>query len=213
MAHGAWRERLGSKSKTIAFNAMRHALCAMLIFSAPAGAQEMKEPQKAAFAGGCFWGLEKYFGEQTGVLSTRVGYTGGHVPNPGYELVCTGKTGHAEAVEVTFDSAKTSYENLLEFFFTHHNPTTLNRQGNDVGTQYRSAIFYYSPEQKDAAQKAKDALGQSGIYPKPIVTEVEPAAEFYAAEEYHQKYLKKNPGGYCEINLQPEKVREVLRSI
>ena len=112
-----------------------------------------------------------------------------------------------------YDPARVSYDDLLEFFFTHHNPTSLNRQGNDVGTQYRSAIFYTTPEQKAAAEKAKDALNQSGVYKKPIVTEIEPAAEFYAAEDYHQKYLKKNPHGYCEINLQPEKVREVLRSV
>ena len=177
-----------------------------------AGAATMKEYEKATFAGGCFWGMEKYFGEITGVVSTRVGYTGGTVKNPDYELVCTGTTGHAEAVEVTYDPARVPYEDLLEFFFTHHNPTTLNRQGNDVGTQYRSAIFYHSPAQKAAAEKAKSALEQSGVLKKPIVTQIEPASEFYSAEDYHQKYLKKNPGGYCEINLQPTSVLTVLRA-
>lgn len=168
--------------------------------------------QKATFAAGCFWGIEKYFGMEKGVVQTRVGYTGGTRKNPTYEAVCTGTTGHAEAVEVVFDPAQTSYENLLEFFFTHHDPTTLNRQGNDVGTQYRSAIFYHTPEQRAAAQKAIAVLGHSGIFKHPIVTEVAPAGEFYAAEEYHQKYLEKNPRGYCHIQLQSGRIREALRA-
>ncbi len=176
------------------------------------GAEAMKNSyQKAAFAGGCFWGMEKAFGALEGVVSTQVGYAGGSVKNPSYELVCAGKTGHAEAVEITYDPSRVHYDDLLEFFFTHHDPTTLNRQGNDVGTQYRSAIFCNTPEQQAAALKAKEILDRSGIFKKPVVTEITLAGEFFPAEDYHQKYLKKNPHGYCDIHLQPAKVREILR--
>ena len=177
-----------------------------------AGAETMKASEKAAFAGGCFCGMEKIFGELEGVLETRVGYTGGTSKNPSYEAVCTGLTGHAEAIEVTYDPSKISYEDLLEFFFTHHDPTTLNRQGNDIGTQYRSAIFFYSPEQEKAALNAKEILAKSGILKKPVVTEIKPAGEFYSAEDYHQKYLQKNPHGYCAIHLQSAKIGEALRA-
>ena len=168
--------------------------------------------QKATFAGGCFWGMEKIFSELPGVTSTRVGYTGGTTPKPSYEMVCTGRTGHAEAIEVTYDPARISYDDLVEFFFTHHNPTTLNRQGNDVGTQYRSAIFYHTPAQQTAAARALEALTQAKVFHSPIVTTVEPAGEFYAAEDYHQQYLKKNPHGYCDIHLQSAKVRDALHA-
>lgn len=168
--------------------------------------------EKATFAGGCFWGMEKYFSEMEGVLSTRVGYTGGTLKDPGYEEVCTGLTGHAEAVEISYDPSRLSYEDLLEFFFTHHDPTTLNRQGPDVGSQYRSAIFYHTPAQEQAAEKAKELLDHSGVFKKPVVTEIKAAGEFYAAEDYHQKYLKKNPFGYCSIHLQPKRVSEILRA-
>jgi peptide-methionine (S)-S-oxide reductase len=168
--------------------------------------------QTATFAGGCFWGMEKVFGELKGVVSTRVGYTGGTAKNPTYEMVCTGRTGHAEAIGVTYDPTRISYEELLEFFFTHHDPTTLNRQGNDVGTQYRSAIFYQTPEQQAAARRAKDVLTRSGVFHGPIVSTIEPAGEFFPAEEYHQKYLQKNPHGYCDIHLQSAKVRDILRA-
>ena len=171
------------------------------------------QAQTATFAGGCFWGIEKIFGELSGVLSTRVGYTGGTVPDPSYELVCTGRTGHAEAIEVVFDPSTISYEELVEFFFTHHDSTTLNRQGNDVGTQYRSAIFFHTPEQQAAAARAIDALTAAKIFRTPVTTTVEPAGPFYPAEDYHQKYLKKNPDGYCHILLQPSKVRETLRAV
>lgn len=174
-----------------------------------AGDHAMKA-EKATFAGGCFWGMEKYLGEIPGVMTTQVGYTGGNVKNPSYELVCTGSTGHAEAVELTFDPSKISYEDLLIFFFTHHDPTTLNRQGNDIGTQYRSAIFYHSPEQKASAEKFKKALADAKVFRGSVVTEIVPAREFYAAEDYHQKYLQKNPHGYCHILLQSAKVKEVL---
>ena len=141
-----------------------------------------------------------------------MGYTGGTTKQPTYEMVCTDQTGHAEAIEVTYDPARISYEDLLEFFFTHHDPTTLNRQGNDVGTQYRSAIFYHTPQQQAAARQATETLARSGVFKQPIVTAIEPAAEFFAAEEYHQKYLQKNPHGYCDIRLQSAKVRDILRA-
>lgn len=176
-------------------------------------AEEMTmKTEKATFAGGCFWGMEKVFGEIEGVTATRVGYTGGKLKNPGYEAVCTGLTGHAESIEVTFDPSKVSYEDLLEFFFAHHDPTTLNRQGNDAGTQYRSAIFTHSPEQKKAAEHAKALLQAAHVFKQPITTQIASAGEFYAAENYHQKYLEKNPGGYCHINFQSKRVGEVLRA-
>ncbi len=167
--------------------------------------------EKATFAAGCFWGVEKVFGDLEGVVSTQVGYTGGVLKNPGYEQVCSGRTGHAEAIEITFDPAQVTYDDLLEVFFRHHDPTTLNRQGNDIGTQYRSAIFYHSPAEEKAARRAVEALKAAKIFKTPIVTTVEPAGEFYRAEETHQKYLKKNPRGYCHLLLQSAKVGEVLR--
>ena len=168
--------------------------------------------EKATFAAGCFWGVEKVFSATPGVTATRVGYTGGTTKNPTYEQVCSGLTGHAEAIEITFDPSKISYDDLLEVFFRHHDPTTKNRQGNDAGTQYRSAIFYYSPEQKAAAKKTLTLLDGAKIFRNGIVTEVTPASEFYAAEEYHQKYLKKNPMGYCHIQLQSAKIAQVLKA-
>lgn len=167
--------------------------------------------QVATFAGGCFWGMEKVFSELPGVVTTRVGYTGGTVKDPSYEMVCTGRTGHAEAIEVTYDPSRLSYHDLLEFFFTRHDPTTLNRQGNDIGTQYRSAIFTHTPPQQAAALTATQALEEAGVFRKPVVTLIEPAGAFYPAEDYHQQYLKKNPSGYCDIHLQVAKVQEVLR--
>lgn len=167
--------------------------------------------ETAVIAGGCFWGMEKYLAQIEGVLKTRVGYTGGTFVNPTYELVCTGMTGHAEAVEIVFDPAKVSYEELLVTFFTLHDPTTLNRQGPDVGSQYRSAIFYHSNEQEDAAKRAVAALDKAGVFKHRIVTQIAPAGEFYAAEDYHQKYLKKNPGGYCSITPGSAKIAQVLR--
>ncbi|HYE33755.1 MAG TPA: bifunctional methionine sulfoxide reductase B/A protein [Methylomirabilota bacterium] len=152
--------------------------------------------EKATFAGGCFWGMEEIIRDIPGVISTTVGYTGGTTKNPTYKQICTGTTGHAEAVEITYDPAKTSYETLLTFFFRMHDPTTLNRQHNDVGTQYRSAIFYHSDEQKRIAEEVKARTGKAGKWKKPIVTEITKASEFYPAEDYHQDYLKKNPGGY-----------------
>ena len=169
--------------------------------------------EKATFAGGCFWGMEKLFSEPDGVVSTRVGYTGGHVKDPSYEIVCTGTTGHAEAIEITYDPAKISYKKLLEIFFNYHDPTTVNRQGNDIGTQYRSAIFYHDTAQRETAAKAIELLTQAKIFKNKIVTQMEPADEFYAAEDYHQKYLKKNPNGYCAIHFQSHKIAEVLKQL
>ncbi|MBX7231576.1 MAG: bifunctional methionine sulfoxide reductase B/A protein [Bdellovibrionales bacterium] len=150
----------------------------------------------AILAGGCFWGMEELIRKQPGVLRTQVGYSGGNGTNPSYEIVKTGLSGHAESIKIIYDKNKTSYENLLRFFFRIHDPTTKNQQGNDIGTQYRSAIFYLNEEQKIIAEKIKSEVNQSGKWPKPVVTEIVPAMTFYAAEEYHQHYLEKNPGGY-----------------
>lgn len=156
--------------------------------------------QKATFAAGCFWGVEGAFRKVPGVVSTRVGYIGGNLPNPSYELVCTDKTGHAEAIEIVFDPQQISYEQLLKIFWDNHNPTTLNKQGPDVGTQYRSAIFYHSEEQQQIAQKSKAALENSKRYKNPIVTEITAATEFYPAEEYHQNYNEKHHISHCPID-------------
>ena len=171
-----------------------------------------EKTEKATFAAGCFWGVEKVFGALPGVVSTQVGYTGGSVKDPTYEEVCTGRTGHAEAIEITYDPSRVRYEELLEVFFRHHDPTTADRQGNDVGPQYRSAVFYHSDEQKKAAEQALQALREAKIFRDRIVTEVVRADEFYRAEEYHQKYLKKNPFGYCSLQMQSAKVGEVLKA-
>ncbi len=154
----------------------------------------------ATLAGGCFWGVEEIFRKIPGVIETQVGYTGGTTPNPTYKQVCGGGTGHAEAIQITFDPAKVSYVQILSYFFRLHDPTTLNRQHNDVGTQYRSAIFYHDDQQKQAAEKVKAEFDKSGRFDKPIVTQIVKATEFYPAEDYHQKYLVKNPGGYnCHV--------------
>jgi peptide-methionine (S)-S-oxide reductase len=150
---------------------------------------------KASFGAGCFWGVEAAFRRLAGVKSTQVGYMGGTVKNPTYEDVCTDRTGHAEVVEVTYDPKVTSYNDLLEVFWTNHNPTTLNRQGPDVGGQYRSAIFYYSPEQLVEARASREAA--QAKFPKPIVTQIVPASEFWRAEEYHQQYLEKRGESHC----------------
>ncbi len=147
----------------------------------------------ATFAAGCFWGVEEIFRTQPGVIETEVGYTGGHVDNVTYKQVCYENTGHAEAVNITFDPTKTSYEQLVRTFFELHDPTTVNRQGPDVGSQYRSAIFYHSPEQKAVAEKVIKELSASGKFSEKIVTEIIAAPTFWKAEEYHQKYFLKNP--------------------
>ena len=152
--------------------------------------------QTALLAGGCFWGMEEVFRKVPGVVATTVGYTGGKKANPSYEDVSSGTTGHAESIKIEFDPAKLSYEALLKIFFRMHNPTTLNRQGNDVGTQYRSAIFYLNEAQKKTAHDVIKIVDHSKKWPAPVVTEVTSASIFYPAESYHQKYLVKNPDGY-----------------
>jgi peptide methionine sulfoxide reductase msrA/msrB len=156
--------------------------------------------ETAILAGGCFWGMEEIIRQIPGVTKTIVGYSGGTTADPTYEEVCTGTTGHAEAIEVVFDSSRVSYETLLDYFFRMHDPTTLNRQHNDVGTQYRSAIFYTSEAQKKTAEGVKARWDKSGKFNRPITTEISAAGKFYSAEDYHQKYLVKHPGGYtCHV--------------
>jgi peptide-methionine (S)-S-oxide reductase len=161
--------------------------------------------ETATLAGGCFWCLEAVYDRMKGVESVESGYLGGAVPNPTYEAVCTGQTGHAEAVRIIFDPAVVSYRELLEVFFVIHDPTTLNRQGNDVGTQYRSAIFYHSPAQQETAENVIAALTKAGVFDRPIVTEVVPAGPFYPAEDYHQEYFARNPSQpYCVYVVNPK---------
>ena len=155
--------------------------------------------ETATFGAGCFWGIEAAFRNIPGVVDAVVGYSGGRMENPTYKDVCTDETGHAEVVEVTFDSSKLSYEQLLEAFWKMHDPTQVNRQGPDFGSQYRSAIFFHSPEQKAAAEKSKAALQASGKFRKPIATEITAAGPFYRAEEYHQRYLEKRGAASCHF--------------
>lgn len=168
--------------------------------------------ETATLAGGCFWCLEAVFDQLKGVESVVSGYTGGHKPNPTYYEVCSETTGHAEAVQIVFDPQVISYRDLLGVFFSVHDPTTLNRQGNDVGTSYRSAIFYHSTEQKTAAEETIAALTREGLWPDPIVTEVTPFDVFYPAEDYHQEYFSKNPWQpYCVMVVAP-KVRKFRKN-
>jgi peptide-methionine (S)-S-oxide reductase len=172
----------------------------------------MSQNEVTTLAGGCFWCLEAAFGQLRGVERVESGYSGGRVPNPSYERVCTGTTGHAEVVQVTFDPALISFADLLHVFFTIHDPTTLNQQGGDVGTQYRSAVFYHSPEQKAEAERVIAELTAEKVWDDPIVTEVEPLARFYPAEEYHRDYYRRNPDqGYCRAVVAPKvaKVRKL----
>ena len=155
--------------------------------------------EKATFGAGCFWGVEASFRQIPGVTDAAVGYLGGQTQDPTYKDVCTDQTGHAEVVQLTYDPAKVTYEQLLDAFWNMHNPTTLNRQGPDVGTQYRSAIFFHTPEQKAAAEVSKAKLQASGRYRSPVVTEITPASDFYRAEEYHQRYLEKRGLVSCHI--------------
>ena len=155
--------------------------------------------EKATFGAGCFWGIEAAFRQVHGVKSTAVGFMGGTLNDPTYEDVCSGRTGHAEVVQVEFDPSQVTYEQLLAVFWENHDPTTLNRQGPDVGTQYRSAIFFYNPEQEAAAKASADAIARSVRYKRPVVTEITPAREFWRAEEYHQQYLEKRGVSHCRI--------------
>lgn len=159
----------------------------------------------ATLAGGCFWCLEAVYDQVKGVQSVESGYMGGHVQNPTYRAVCTGQTGHAEVIQITYDPQVVAFKDLLDVFFTIHDPTTLNRQGNDVGTQYRSAIYYHSPEQKAVAEQTIAAVNASRIWNAPIVTEVTAADTFYVAEDYHQEYFVNNPEqGYCRVIVAPK---------
>ena len=159
----------------------------------------------ATLAGGCFWCLEAVYDQTKGVSSVESGYMGGKNADPTYEQVCSGRTGHAEVVRITFDPAAISFRELLEIFFVIHDPTTLNRQGNDAGTQYRSAIFYHSPEQKQTAEAVIAAIAKEKVYDNPIVTEVVPSTTFYVAEAYHQEYFARNPSqGYCTYVVGPK---------
>ncbi|MBC8021692.1 MAG: peptide-methionine (S)-S-oxide reductase MsrA [Burkholderiales bacterium] len=162
--------------------------------------------ESATLAGGCFWCLEAVFDELQGVASVESGYMGGHNPNPAYEDVCGGGTGHAEVVQVTFDPHVLPYEDLLGVFFSIHDPTTLNRQGNDAGTQYRSAIFFHSPEQERAARALVDKLAREKVFSKPIVTEIAPASQFHMAEDEHQEYFRRVGAGnpYCSYVIEPK---------
>ena len=157
---------------------------------------------RATFAAGCFWGVEATFRQVEGVLSTAVGYTGGTLENPSYRAVCTDTTGHAEAVDIEYDPSKVTFGQLLDIFWESHDPTTLNRQGPDFGSQYRSAIYYHDSFQDSAARESKERLNASGRYPRPIVTEITPASTFYRAEEYHQQYLEKRGMAHCRPAVQ-----------
>jgi methionine-S-sulfoxide reductase len=156
--------------------------------------------ETATLAGGCFWGVEEILRSIPGVIETTVGYTGGTTRNPTYKDVCRGDTGHAEAIQVVFDPQRIGYEQILDTFFRLHDPTTLNRQHNDVGTQYRSAIFHHDERQREIAQRVKARVNATGQFKRPVVTEIAPASTFWSAEEYHQDYLQKNPSGYnCHV--------------
>eukprot|EP00696_Hemimastix_kukwesjijk_P003302 gnl/Hemi2/14064_TR4775_c0_g1_i1.p1 gnl/Hemi2/14064_TR4775_c0_g1~~gnl/Hemi2/14064_TR4775_c0_g1_i1.p1 ORF type:complete len:166 (-),score=56.26 gnl/Hemi2/14064_TR4775_c0_g1_i1:108-605(-) len=159
----------------------------------------MASPKSATFGGGCFWGVEKFFRKEFGsAITTKVGYMGGAAADPSYEAVCTGQTGHAEVVSMLYDEAKVEYRQLVEYFYRVHDPTTPNQQGNDRGTQYRSVIFFHSPEQETVAKEVTERMQRHHVFEgKQIVTQIAPAGKFWTAEEYHQDYLEKNPGGYC----------------
>jgi peptide-methionine (S)-S-oxide reductase len=166
---------------------------------------ENSQREVATLGGGCFWCLEAVFDQLRGVEDVVSGYAGGQMPNPSYDAVCSGTTGHAEVIQVTFNPAEVSYRELLEVFFTIHDPTTLNRQGADVGTQYRSVIFYHGDEQRDTAREVIRDLEAEGVWENPIVTQVVPMPEFYPAETYHQEYYARNPRqGYCQVVIAPK---------
>jgi peptide-methionine (S)-S-oxide reductase len=175
---------------------------------------ETMERQVATFGSGCFWCTEAIFQRLDGVEKVVSGYSGGHVENPTYEQVCTGTTGHAESIQITYDPSKASYDELLEVFWKTHDPTTRNRQGNDVGPQYRSVIFYHNPEQKKLAESYKGKLEAERIWTRPVVTEIVPFTRFWPAEDYHQNYYNNNPSkGYCSIVITPkiEKFKKIFR--
>ena len=189
-----------SRCRNILALGLAGLLCQGALAGAPAkGKKKMETTAKtetATLAGGCFWGMQEILRALPGVLKTTVGYTGGKTENPKYEDVHAGATGHAESIEIVFNPAKLKYGAILDMFFKMHDPTTPGRQGNDVGSQYRSAIFYHSPAQKAEAEAAKARAQASGLWKRPITTELAPAGKFWTAEDYHQDYLKKHPGGY-----------------
>ncbi|RZL50518.1 MAG: peptide-methionine (S)-S-oxide reductase [Pedobacter sp.] len=190
------------------------AIILTLLFMQDADAQKAKL-QKATFGMGCFWCTEALFQRLIGVSTVKSGYEGGDIPNPTYEEVCTGTTNHAEVIEVTYDPAKITYDELLEVFWKSHDPTTLNRQGADVGTQYRSVIFYHSDEQKTLAEKYKAELNKANAFGKPVVTEITKAQPFYVAENYHQDYFVKNGElPYCRLVILPkmEKLEKLFKA-
>ncbi|MEE8129057.1 MAG: peptide-methionine (S)-S-oxide reductase MsrA [Vicinamibacterales bacterium] len=156
--------------------------------------------ETATFGAGCFWGVEEAFRTVDGVVATAAGYAGGATENPAYKEVCSGRTGHAEVVQVEFDPARVGYEQLLDLFWSIHDPTQLNRQGPDVGTQYRTVIFYHSDSQREAATASREAVGRSGRFARPVATEIEPAATFWRAEDYHQQYIARGGRGACAIS-------------
>lgn len=161
--------------------------------------------EKATFGGGCFWCVEEVYQQLDGVSAVESGYTGGQILNPTYEQVCSGTTGHAEVVQITFDPERITYESLLDYFWKLHDPTTLNRQGNDIGTQYRSAIFYHTPQQREAAEKSKRDMDASGTFGRSIVTEITEASTYYPAENYHQDYYRLNKSQpYCQYIIAPK---------
>ena len=177
-------------------------------FAQPKGALMSDTKQTTYLAGGCFWGMEELVREISGVLETEVGYTGGNIPNATYDVVKTGRSGHAESLKIVFDPRQLTYRHLLFEFFRMHNPTTRNQQGNDIGTQYRSAIFYLNEEQKHTAEEVVQTVDASGEWKAKVVTEVVPFKEFYRAEEYHQKYLVKHPHGYTCHSVRRMKLGE-----
>jgi peptide-methionine (S)-S-oxide reductase len=196
------KTRIPAKDETLPGRAVRMPIpSAHFVSGAPLAPPFPEDLETALFGLGCFWGAERKFWKAPGVFTTAVGYAGGYTPNPTYKEVCTGATGHTEVVLVVFDPRKTSYEALLKLFWESHDPTQGMRQGNDVGTQYRSAVYYYSDAQRKAAEASRDAYQQAltGSGYGPITTEIAPAPEFYYAEDYHQQYLAKNPGGYCGL--------------
>ena len=186
----------------------------ILIYFAMIQPTSSAQRETATFGNGCFWCTEAIFKSLKGVEKVESGYSGGKIKNPTYKEVCSGMTGHAEVIQITFDPSVITFEELLEVFWETHDPTTLNRQGADVGTQYRSAIFYHSPEQKEAAEKYKAALNKENVYNKPVVTEITPFEAFYKAENYHQDYYANNSTqGYCQMVIVPklEKFRKVFK--
>lgn len=188
-------------------------LGALAAVSASGRASAAPPTKTATFAAGCFWGVEKIFSAVPGVVSTAVGYAGGSADDPTYHDVTGGRTGHAEAVQVVYDPSTVRYEALLITFWEYHDPTTPNRQGPDVGSQYRSVIFYHDAGQRAAAERSKALLEEAKVYAGRVVTEIVPAGRFWRAEEYHQQYLVKNPGGYCSHHLQSPTVRQALRPL